>query len=367
MRLLHCISNLLSGGAQQQLSYLVSEQERAGLEVHVGYLHPGAKLALFEKTGAVLHRLEASGNHAPGLFSEAYRLIRRVEPDIVQTWLLQMDVVGGLASLGRRHPWVLTERTSGRHYSSGVKPAIRALVGSRADAIVSNSEVGDQYWAHHARAAVLRRVIRNAVPIEDVREAAPRSGESLGLPEGHLMVLYAGRLSPEKNLETLVPALGEVARRLPVTSFLCGDGTHEHEVRSLIESLGLERAVRLVGYVDDVWSWIRRADAFVSVSHFEGNPNAVLEAAAGGCPLVLSDIPGHREMFADSAALFVDRTSNTAIADALERILREPAEAKRRADAARAAVASLSVEAMARKYDEVYREVLDRRGARAAA
>lgn len=340
----------------------MAEQGRTGLDVHVAYLHPGPKLPLFEKTGAALHRFAASGNHEPGLFFEMYRLVRKLEPDIVQTWLLQMDIVGGLVSLGRRHPWVLTERTSGRHYTSGLKTAIRALVGSRADAIVSNSEVGDAYWSARGGTTALRRVIRNAVPIEEVRMAAPRSEGSLNLPEGHLMVLYAGRLSPEKNLEMLVSALGEIARRLPVTSFLCGDGTHEPEVHSLITRLGLERVVRLVGYVDDVWSWMNRADVFVSVSHYEGHPNTVLEAAACGVPLVLSEIPEHREILDSSAALFVDRFDPAAIAAALEVSLRDPAAARKRAEAARRAVEPLSITAMARQYDEVYRDVLARRG-----
>src|SRR5689334_10537378 len=46
------------------------------------------------------------------------------------------------------------------------------------------------------------------------------------------------------------------------------------------------------------------ASAFVSTSEFEGQPNSVLEAAACACPLVLSDIPQHREAVAENAASF---------------------------------------------------------------
>lgn len=365
MRLLHCIPNFLSGGAQQQLSYLAAEQRRSGHEVHVAYLHAGPKLTLVASTGVEIHRFAARGNHEPGLFREVYRLIRRLGPDVVQTWLLQMDVVAGLASRLRRRPWVLTERASAPAYS-GWKSAARVAIARHADAVVSNSALGDAYWSTRVGPSVLRRVVPNAVPVEKIRGVAPVPDSAISLPEGHRLVLYAGRLSPQKNLEVLVTALGALTARLPVTAYLCGDGTHEAETRAVIARSALQDSVRMVGYVEDVWGWMKKADVFISVSHFEGHPNTVLEAAASGCPLVLSDIPEHRRMLDDSQAVFVDRSSPTAIADALERLLREPAEARRRADAARLAVASLSVDAMARGYEDVYEEILARRGKKTA-
>jgi glycosyltransferase involved in cell wall biosynthesis len=277
-----------------------------------------------------------------------------------------MDVLGGVAARVAGCGWVLSDRASAKHYPVGPKADLRSFIARGADAIVSNSTEGDRYWASRAGRAVLRRVVRNGLPSQAIQAAVPVSDSTTGLRPGEKMILYAGRFSPQKNLDGLVPALGLATERIPAVAFLCGDGTHEAETRRLIATLGLEARVRLIGYVGEVWSWMRRADVFISVSHYEGHPNTVLEAAASGCPLVLSDIPEHREMLTELEAVFVDRTSPGAIADALVQVVREPAEAKRRVDAARAAVASLSVEAMARSYDEVYREILGRRGIRRA-
>jgi glycosyltransferase involved in cell wall biosynthesis len=208
----------------------------------------------------------------------------------------------------------------------------------------------------------LRRVVRNGIPLDAIGAAAPASDERAGLRAGERMILYAGRLSPEKNLENLIPALGAAAAANGAIAFLCGDGTHQEEARTLVARLGLPDRVRLIGYVDDVWSWMKRADVFVSLSHYEGHPNTVLEAAACGAPLVLSDIPQHREILEASAAVLVDRFDRVAVAQAVTDCLRDPGAARTRAQAARRAVEPLSIGAMAGAYDGVYRDVLARRG-----
>ena len=361
LRIVHMIPNTFSGGAQQQLSYLAREQRRNGHDVGIVFLGDGPKRARMEASGAWLHQIAGLGNHDPRIALRLHALLRNRRPDVVQTWLLQMDVMGGLAARWADRAWILSERASGPAYPSGLKVALRARVARHADAIVSNSDAGDRYWASAVGPRVLRKVVRNGIPEDDIA-AAPRVAETVvGLPPGHKMVLHAGRFDPQKNLETLVPALAALAERIPATSFLCGDGVTEAETRRQIAERGLDRVVRAVGYVDEVWGWMKRADAFVSVSHFEGHPNAVLEAAACGCPLVLSDIPEHREILNESQAVFVSKDSPAAVTDAIENVLRHPEGARTRAEAARAQVASLSCGTMARRYDEIYREVIARR------
>jgi glycosyltransferase involved in cell wall biosynthesis len=188
----------------------------------------------------------------------------------------------------------------------------------------------------------------------------PISREALGLAPNDKMVLHVGRLDPQKNIETLVPALDEAARTVPMVAYLCGDGTHEAEAHRLLG--GRARSdIRLLGYRPDVLSLMKRADVLVSVSRFEGHPNAVLEAAACGCPLVLSDIAAHREIASEESALFVDPGSVQEVAAGIVHCLTDSDEARRRAAKARATVEKLTAAEMARRYAEVYRSVQDRR------
>jgi glycosyltransferase involved in cell wall biosynthesis len=103
---------------------------------------------------------------------------------------------------------------------------------------------------------------------------------------------------------------------------------------------------------------MKRADALVQVSHFEGQPNAVLEAIACNLPVVFSDIPEHRELLDDRGCFFVDPASPESICDGLRACLTKPEMAAERAAVARRALANRSPEEIAGTYRAVYEEIL---------
>jgi glycosyltransferase involved in cell wall biosynthesis len=358
MKVLHCIPGMTNGGAERQLSYLVTEQVRQGLEVHVAFLHDGPYSALLYASGAVVHRLKGQGNHDPRLLWQLFRLVKITGADLVQTWLNQMDILGGLAARMSGVPWILSERSCYLAYPPTIKVWLRARIGAFANAIISNSEGGDDYWKGQVGPLVRRYIIRNTLPLEEIARAKPvELGPALVEP-GRKMVVHVGRHCPSKNLINLIPALKLVSGRLPLITFLCGDGTHMENTEELIARHDVANQVVLTGYRSDVWSWMKRADVFISASLFEGHPNAVLEAAACGCPLVLSHIPGHRKMLDERGAFFVDPSSPIDIAEGLFHCLSDPEEARRRAQFAQYQVQGLSIPEMARRYKEVYLELL---------
>jgi glycosyltransferase involved in cell wall biosynthesis len=103
---------------------------------------------------------------------------------------------------------------------------------------------------------------------------------------------------------------------------------------------------------------MKRADALISLSRFEGCPNVVLEAMACGCPLVLSDIPAHREILDESSALFADPDDPDGAATALKETLARDDGVRRRARAARVRAAAYPLEATARLYEKLYLNLL---------
>src|SRR5574341_240497 len=147
MYILHCIPSMLNGGAQRQLTYLAAEQVRQEGSVHVALLHDGPNLDRLKASGAQIHRLSGWNNYDPRLLWQLIRLIRQIKPDVVQTWINQMDVLGGTAARLTRVPWVLSERSSARNYPPNLRNRLRAAWGRGAQAVVSNSVGGDAYWA----------------------------------------------------------------------------------------------------------------------------------------------------------------------------------------------------------------------------
>ena len=97
------------------------------------------------------------------------------------------------------------------------------------------------------------------------------------------------------------------------------------------------------------------------MSRYEGNPNVVLEAMAGGCPVILSDIPAHREIADASSAFFVPVDDVQGLAGAIAALLGDKPTALRHAGSASARVDFMTVKAMADAYDAVYKDVLKRK------
>jgi glycosyltransferase involved in cell wall biosynthesis len=358
LRILHCIPSVAGGGAERQLVYLAGETVRAGHEVHVALLRDGTHFEALRATGAVIHRIPHRGNHDPFVLFRMIALIRRIRPDIVQTWLTQMDVFGGIAALLTGRPWILAERTSEMAYPATMKNRLRIAIASRAAAIVSNSEGGDAYWQSRANPKTLRRVIRNAVPLEHSENVGqPLRLSNHGLDENRPLLLYVGRFIDEKNLDALVDAFELVIARSDAAVALCGTGPSWDRFHQRIAAFPAGRAV-MPGFVDDVWSWLRAASALVMVGFFEGNPNSVIEAMAAGTPLVVSNIPAHREILDETSAVFVDPASADSIAEGILRVLKERPETM--TVNARSRAEAWSVPAIARQYAGLYEEVVSR-------
>lgn len=360
MRILHCIQSLEGGGAERQLVYLAGETVRAGHEVHVASLREGAHYPALQRAGAIAHRIAHRGNYDPLLLPRLVRLIKQVRADVVQTWLTQMDVVGGAAALLTRVPWILAERSSEVGYTPSLKNRLRIFMASRAAAIVSNSAGGDAYWESRASRRTLRRVVPNAVPMDGgARSAKPVDLTEYGLDPARPLLLYVGRFSAEKNLETLAAALEIVLGRSQAAVALCGTGPLFDSFARRVSSFPKNRMI-MPGFVADVWPWLRAASALINIGLYEGHPNAVMEAMAAETPVIVSDIPAHREILDDRSALFVDARVPESVAAAILQTLEDPATARERARQAGERVTAWSLPAIARQYIDLYEAVLER-------
>jgi glycosyltransferase involved in cell wall biosynthesis len=305
--------------------------------------------------------MNVRSNYDPQLPLGILRLVRRLRPDIIQSWLTQMDLIAAAIRMATPSRWILSERASARAYPQTWKNRLRARAALSADAIIANSRTGVEYWesiGYSGPTAVVPNAIQ--VPRHEL-ETAPAA---MSIPGPY--ILFAGRLAPQKNLELLIDAFAIVARRNPTRLVVAGEGPLDADVRQRISDRGLTDRVMLLGYVNDLPRLIRRSMAFISLSHFEGHPNTVLEACALGVPLVVSDIPEHREFLNATSALLVPTSAPDTAAEAILSVLERRPEAVARAAAAMAVVTGLTVEAAALGYIEVYENLLRatrRRGA----
>jgi glycosyltransferase involved in cell wall biosynthesis len=184
----------------------------------------------------------------------------------------------------------------------------------------------------------------------ETRPTAVHNGRSpLELPRvaPHDFAFTAGRLWDKgKNVETLDAA----AARLAVPVYAAGpdrgpngDRINLHHARGL-GNLGEKELAR----------WIAPRPVFVSAAVYEPFGLAVLEAAAAGCPLVLSDIPTFRELW-EEVAIFVDPMDSEGFARAVTSIVGDDFLRTQMGSAARERARQFTPEAMAARMAEIYR------------
>ena len=356
MRILHLIPCLSGGGAESQLSYLAPELTQKGHDVHLAFTKKGPNKP--ELPGVVLHQLRALSNYDPYLLWQLVRLVRRIKPDIIHTWILQMDILGGIAARLNSIPWIFREPSSPLSYRQTWKNRLRVWVGSGASAIVSNSEGGDKYWKTQLP-SIRRHVIPNGLPmhvIDRTTAELPPELEKLETP----IVLYVGRLLASKNLHAFLETLVYVRQKKEVFGVLCGEGFQRSDLEVVRRNLGLQAYVHFTGHLPTalVWTLMKKASVFVSLSEYEGCPNTVMEAMACGCPLILSDIPAHREILDENCAYFVDPSNIHQTADTILKALSNEDVSKGRALIAKQKTQKWSIATMAQNWENVYKEII---------
>ena len=172
-------------------------------------------------------------------------------------------------------------------------------------------------------------------------------------------IVMAARFARQKDHATLIEALALlVAQGLRPVLYLAGGGKPrvEQRMRALAQARGIANQVRFLGSIADLPQLLMRQRIFVLSTHYEGMPLALLEGMAAGCAVVGSAVPGVREVLRDGEdGLLVPEADPVALADALQRLLRDPDDAARMAANARAAALERHGRAlMNQRYEDLF-------------
>ena len=163
------------------------------------------------------------------------------------------------------------------------------------NAIIANSTEIREAWDASAPAPLRNRVRVVLNGIESMREDREkfrhRLRKELSLADGTLLIGGAGHLFPRKGFDYLLRAFAK-ADLGDAQVAIAGDGAHLRELEALAEELGIAERVHFLGHRDNGPEIMAALDLFVLSSHNEGMANVMLEAMAGGTPVIASDISG---------------------------------------------------------------------------
>jgi glycosyltransferase involved in cell wall biosynthesis len=145
------------------------------------------------------------------------------------------------------------------------------------------------------------RVFPNPVLTPEIYEQAELDPGHPWLGDGGPPVLLgAGRLTRQKDFPTLLKAVCRARRQRALRLIVLGEGGERGRLESLVRELGLQECVDLPGFAPNPYSYMKRADAFLLSSAWEGLGNVLVESMALGRPVVSTDCPsGPREILRD--------------------------------------------------------------------
>lgn len=243
---------------------------------------------------------------------------------------------------------------------------LQRLMWHAADEILSVSEALRRKLAQTINFPKNRiRVIANGVDLRRFTVARDRSGWKfrLNLPGEALTFGTVGRFVPVKCYPVLLEASRWIFEKIPNSYLvLVGDGPLHEQLAGLARDYKICDRVRFLGWRSDVAEILNALDVYVLASESEGMSNTILEAMACGLPVVATEVGGNVELVDRRAGILVPPSNPTTLADAVTRLLREPAQRDAMGALARwRAEEYFSLETMARNYANVYMDLVSRR------
>lgn len=241
------------------------------------------------------------------------------------------------------------------------RAVLEAVQARRADLLTGASE--DLVERARALGAATARLAPVAAPdaggwVGDRAVERAALARELGLDAAGPWLLTVSRVAPQKNLPVLVDAAARLRERAGLAWLVVGDGDAALQAR-LDERVRVTGApVRFLGARRDVTRLMALADAFVLASEWEARALVVQEALAAGTPVVTTAVGGLPELVGDAGVL-VPAGDAAALADAVARLLDDPAERGRLGRAGRDRFAQLPTEPqVVSQWADAYRRLL---------
>ncbi|MGG2954222.1 glycosyltransferase [Geobacillus stearothermophilus] len=114
------------------------------------------------------------------------------------------------------------------------------------------------------------------------------------------IILAAGRLTAAKDYPTMIKSFRKIRNKINAKLIILGEGEQRKKIEELAENLGIRCDIDIVGFVENPYAYMRKADIFLLTSKWEGFGNVLVEAMACGTPVVATDCPnGPREILED--------------------------------------------------------------------
>jgi 1,2-diacylglycerol 3-alpha-glucosyltransferase len=181
-------------------------------------------------------------------------------------------------------------------------------------------------------------VVPNGVELDRYRHACDDCRNEFGFTADDILLVYSGRLAPEKNLDFLLRTFTGTAEAVDnIHLVLIGSGPEEENLKALAAQLGISKRVHFTGMIeyDEIPRYLAMSDAFITASVTEVHPLSVIEAMATGLPVLGIRSVGVGDTVEDGITGFLSSNDQAAFAAKLTRLCLEKTLRKKMGSTAR--------------------------------
>lgn len=375
MKILHIIVNLDFGGAQTMLYKLLSTYSRSGLNAEViSLMGSGLAGQKINSLGVKVHSLEMKrGAASLSKILSLARLINKIQPDLIQTWMYHADLLGSFAGLlaAPRVPviWGIRHANLDPRYNAAATLKVVKLCAYLSrympERIISCSQQAKETHRQIGYDKNKIIVIPNGFDLTQFhpdKKAYISVRQRLGIELDAPLIGMLARFESQKDHQNFIQAASIVSQRNNRVEFLLsGNGMDERNTQLMewIKQAGIGQKIHLTGHREDVPEILAALDIATLSSCGEAFPNVVGEAMACGVPCVVTDV-GDSAMIVGETGIVVKPQNASDLANGWTELIDAGNEYRREmGNKARTRIRdTFSIETVAARYSEIYKEVL---------
>lgn len=302
MRILHIITSLHTGGAEKLLIDLLPRFRDMGHDVEL-LLFDGTETPFYKEmsnAGIKIHSLSKGGNvYNPINIFRVREYFNRF--DIIHTHNTACQYFTSVASRLNRHKskLVTTEHnTTNRRRSMPFFRHIDKWMYQRYERIICIADSTASNLENFIGIGSNIRIINNGIEISKFRTVS----HNRVYPDKEVIISMIAAFRPQKDQDTLIKAMALLPDNYKL--WLVGDGIRRKSLEALTASLGLNNRVEFLGVRTDIPAIMEKSHIIVLSSHWEGLSLSSVEGCASGRPVIVSDVPGLREVIGGAGVLF---------------------------------------------------------------
>lgn len=320
-KILFYINALNGGGAERVMSNLSSQFADKGYEVLFATSYPAdgeyelnKKIKRFNLESENIPCSKIKRNYVR--VKRLRQICKREKPEVLVAFMAEPNFRAIIATIGLETKTIISVRNEPeKEYAGRLMNFVGKYILPMADGCVFQTEDAKKWFPKKLQNK--STIIFNAVK-RDFFEAKRKPVNGL--------IITCGRLEEQKNHILLIKAFFNVVKKNPNAYLhIYGEGSLKDSLQSLIDNLGLNHSVKLMGQTNDVVSVLEKADVFVLSSFYEGMPNALMEAMAVGVPCIATDCPcgGARMLLNDNNGILIKNNNIDELTNAIEQLIKD--------------------------------------------